>query len=78
MHADQVNENIAWAERGIVGRGILIDYDRWRQQQSDSRYAHVNTFNTTPIPLSDLKACLAAQGTEVRFGDILFIRSGKS
>lgn len=33
-------------------------------------------FATSPIPLAHLEACLAAQGTEPRFGDILLIRTG--
>ncbi len=71
------NEKIAWAEKGIVGRGILVDYHRWRQQQGGSEYANINTFDTTPITLKDLHACLAAQGTQVKFGDILVVRSGE-
>lgn len=69
---------IAWAEKGIVGRGILIDYHSWRlkQAESDPTYREFDAFATTPISLKDLKACLEAQGTEVRFGDILIIRSG--
>lgn len=37
-----------------------------------------DAFETTPIPLGDIRACLRDQGTEVRFGDILFIRSGET
>lgn len=61
-----------WAERGIVGRGILVDYHTWRLEQGKE----LNCFETSPIPLSDLKACLAAQGTVPKFGDILIVRSG--
>lgn len=73
-----VNGIQAWAEKGIVGRGILADYHSWRLKQAstDPSYASFDAFATTPIALSDLQACLAAQGTEVRFGDVLIVRSG--
>ncbi|KAK7750581.1 hypothetical protein SLS62_007428 [Diatrype stigma] len=66
----------AWAKEGIVGRGILVDYHGWRTSQGDGFRAY-DPFDSVAIPLSDLKACLEAQGTEVKFGDILFIRSGQ-
>ncbi|KAI0834568.1 hypothetical protein F5Y06DRAFT_289666 [Hypoxylon sp. FL0890] len=69
-----VNGIHAWAEQGIVGRGILIDYHSWRLSQPNPK--PYNSFESLSIPLEDLQACLAAQGTEVKFGDILFIRSG--
>lgn len=67
---------LAWAEQGIVGRGILIDLASWRKKQTDPAIRDFDCFETSPIPLAHLQACLAAQGTEVRFGDILFIRTG--
>ncbi|ORY71572.1 uncharacterized protein BCR38DRAFT_480076 [Pseudomassariella vexata] len=69
-----VNGIQAWAEQGIVGRGVLVDYHSWRISQGEEKV--YDSFDSVSIPLEDLKACLAAQGTEVRFGDILFIRSG--
>ncbi|OTB07708.1 hypothetical protein M426DRAFT_228107 [Hypoxylon sp. CI-4A] len=71
-----VNGIHAWAEKGIVGRGILIDYHSWRLSQPADKLAPYDSFESLSIPLSDLQACLAAQGTEIKFGDILFIRSG--
>ncbi|KAF2398523.1 hypothetical protein EJ06DRAFT_544181 [Trichodelitschia bisporula] len=62
----------AWADKGIVGRGILVDYHAWRTAQN----IPYDPFRTGSIPLSHLQATLKAQGTEVRFGDILLIRSG--
>ena len=73
----KLTKMIAWTEKGIVGRGILVDFHSWRLEQNDSAYTNFDAFETTPIPLNDLKACLQAQGTEVKFGDILIIRSGK-
>lgn len=68
----------AFAEKGIVGRGILVDLHSWRQKQDDPALKEFNCFETSSIPLKDIKACLAAQGTEVKFGDILFTRTGRS
>lgn len=68
-----VNGIHAWAERGIVGRGILVDWEAWRVAQG-RQFDH---FSASAIPLSDLLACLRAQNDTVpRFGDILIIRSG--
>ncbi|KUI52648.1 hypothetical protein VP1G_00130 [Cytospora mali] len=71
-----VNGIHAFSEQGVVGRGILIDFDSWRKEQDDPALKDFNCFETSPIPLKYLKACLAAQGTEVKFGDILFTRTG--
>ncbi|KAJ2965802.1 hypothetical protein NUW58_g10816 [Xylaria curta] len=70
----------AWSEQGIVGRGVLIDYHGWRtspEGQAQSKVKDYDSFESVSIPLEDLQACLKAQGTELKFGDILFIRSGK-
>ncbi|KAK6062413.1 hypothetical protein SCUP234_07321 [Seiridium cupressi] len=69
-----VNGIQAWAEQGIVGRGVLVDLHSWREAHSE--FSAYNTFDSTGIPLADLEACLKAQGTKLEFGDILFIRSG--
>ncbi|EFQ29806.1 uncharacterized protein GLRG_04950 [Colletotrichum graminicola M1.001] len=68
-----VNGIQAWQTHGIVGRGVLVDYHSWRLEQGTAPY---DPFARDSIPVSDLKACLEAQGTEVRFGDILFTRTG--
>ncbi|KAI0872877.1 hypothetical protein GGS24DRAFT_465741 [Hypoxylon argillaceum] len=69
----------AWAEQGIVGRGVLVDYHGWRtspEGEAQSKVKDYDSFESISIPLEDLQACLKAQGTELKFGDILFIRSG--
>jgi len=66
----------AWAQQGIVGRGILIDYHAWRLTQSSPQHTSFDPFTTTAIPLCDLLACLAFQNTRIHFGDILLIRTG--
>jgi kynurenine formamidase len=61
-----------WTERGIVGRGILADVagfvaSEGRPLAPDQRF---------PIEGTLIEAALAAQGTEIRQGDILLIRTG--
>ncbi|KAL0943823.1 uncharacterized protein CTRU02_201710 [Colletotrichum truncatum] len=67
-----INGIQAWQKHGIVGRGILVDYHTWRLEQNKP----YDPFARDSIPVSDLQACLKAQGTEVKFGDILFTRTG--
>ena len=62
------------AEQGIVGRGILLDFHSWRLAQDPP--IPYEPFKTGSIPLKYLKAVAETQGTEVKFGDILIIRSG--
>lgn len=60
------------AEAGIAGRGVLLDYWAYAQRHG----IHYDPQDTHPITLADLEACRAEQGTELRAGDILLIRSG--
>ncbi|HEY0400934.1 MAG TPA: cyclase family protein, partial [Blastococcus sp.] len=55
------------AERGVVGRGILLDIARWRGKNSLDKG---ETFTH-----EDLMACAEAQGTEIQKRDILIIRT---
>lgn len=61
------------SERGIVGRGILLDYHSWRLKHG---IEHSDFFKTDSIKLKHLQACAKDQGTEIKFGDILLIRAG--
>lgn len=62
-----------WVEQGgIVGRGVLLDWASW----AEANGTKIEHFQTTPIPVSDLKKVAEAQGTTFREGDILFIRTG--
>lgn len=56
------------AERGIVGRGILLDIARWRGKEV---LDVAETFTH-----EDLMACAKAQGTEILPRDILIVRTG--
>jgi kynurenine formamidase len=56
------------AEKGVVGRGILLDMARHRGKDNLDKG---ETFDHT-----DLEACAAAQGTTIEKHDILVIRTG--
>lgn len=62
----------AWAEKGIAGRGILVDYADYADRDGikyDKTKAH-------QISVDVVKAILAETKTEVHIGDILFLRTG--
>ena len=56
------------AERGVVGRGVLLDIARLKGVKWLE--------NGTPVLPEDLEAAEQAQGVRVEEGDILFIRTG--
>lgn len=56
-----------WASRGIIGRGVLIDL------ATGSGY---DPFTRIAFGQVDLEAALREQGTSLRFGDILCLRTG--
>lgn len=61
-----------WAEHGLVGRGVLVDVARHAAaagQPLDPR-------SGTPITARMLDDVLAAQGTQLRAGDFLLLRTG--
>lgn len=66
--------------KGIVGRGILIDFQNWlKNAPKDSVPAEAREFQSfkrTPVKLEWLHQILAFQKTTPRFGDILFVRTG--
>ena len=59
---------MAIAEKGVVGRGILLDMARFRGKEV---LDVAETFTH-----EDLMACAKAQGTEIRKNDILVVRTG--
>lgn len=61
----------AWARRGIVGRGVLLDVYSWAQTHNS-----YDPFTQHPITATDLKACAESQGITFETGDILLIRTG--
>lgn len=70
--ADEEHGIHHWAQRGIVGRAVLCDIGRWREQQGRP----LQYDEADPIEPDELAECLAAQGTELRTGDILLMRTG--
>jgi kynurenine formamidase len=56
-----------WASRGIIGRGVLIDL---------AAGGGYDPFSRVAFGVSDLEAALRAQGTALRSGDILCVRTG--
>ncbi|KAG8626470.1 hypothetical protein KVT40_005415 [Elsinoe batatas] len=64
-----------WAEQGIVGRGVLLDYHAWRLSKGVQVAKH-DAFKSGSISVEELKQVAEWEGVEIRFGDVLFIRSG--
>jgi hypothetical protein len=47
-----------WEEKGIVGRDISIDYNRWRCARGLEYIAMLSNSSATPLSLEHLKAAL--------------------
>jgi hypothetical protein len=62
----------AWARRGIVGRGILVDVERYLYDRNQN-YDPTANFEIGPDLLADV---LSAQGSEHLPGDIMLLRTG--
>lgn len=60
------------AQRGIAGRGLLVDVDSYRRSVDRP----IGQDSNEQIPVTDLDAALAWQGSSVQPGDILLIRTG--
>ena len=60
------------AERGIVGRGVLIDVERFLARQGK----RLDYDGGEPIPVSIVDEIAAEQGVGFRSGDILLLRTG--
>ncbi|EPS35492.1 hypothetical protein H072_11096 [Dactylellina haptotyla CBS 200.50] len=70
-----------WSQHGIAGRGVLLDY--WGYAQSKG--IKYDPYEHHSISWEELRACgtaqgidirPAAQGGDIKVGDILFVRSG--
>ena len=70
--ADEEHGVHHWAARGIVGRAVLADVDRWRT----SHGRPLRQGEADVITAADLLACLADQGTPLQTGDVLLVRTG--
>jgi kynurenine formamidase len=61
-----------WARRGIAGRAVLADVERWRASVGRS----IQPGESDPIFAEDIAATLEAQEVTLATGDILLIRTG--
>jgi kynurenine formamidase len=61
-----------WARRGIAGRGVLLDVAR----QFEIAGRPIDASSRVELTAADLREVAEAQGTELRTGDILLIRTG--
>ena len=62
----------AWARRGIVGRGVLLDVARHLEAQGDP----IDPSSSRAIKVAELEAAASAQDVTVEPGDILLVRTG--
>jgi hypothetical protein len=70
-----------WAEHGIAGRGVLLDYRGYAHRKG----INYDPYDYYPISWEELYQCgkdqgidirPAAQGGDIKIGDMLFVRSG--
>jgi len=61
-----------WAERGIAGRGVLLDVARFL----GARGTPLDALAPRAVEAETLAACAAEQDVEIRAGDILCVRLG--
>lgn len=61
-----------WAEKPIVGRGVVIDVDGWAAAAG----APLDHLNGPALAASVLDDALAAQGTRLRPGDLVLVNTG--
>jgi len=70
-----------WAEHGIAGRGVLLDYRGY----AEANGIQYDPYDTHSITYDELAKCgkwqgldirPAAQGGDIKIGDMLFVRSG--
>lgn len=62
----------SWAERGIVGRGVLLDVAEHRRRQGRP----LDPFSGETVAAGELAEVAEAQDVEIRAGDILCVRTG--
>ncbi|KAK9237773.1 hypothetical protein V1525DRAFT_144934 [Lipomyces kononenkoae] len=62
----------ACSKHGIVGRGVLLDFELYAQQKE----IQYDPFKRYGISLEQLKEMAELQGVEFEYGDILLIRTG--
>jgi len=64
-----------WCERGgIVGRGVLCDWLSWYEEKNGKKAP--SAVSRHEIPIEEIEETLKWQGTTLKQGDIMMIRSG--
>lgn len=61
-----------WARRGLVGRAVVFDVERWRAAQGRP----LNYRETDPITVADMEGMVAAQKIDLRPGDVWILHMG--
>ncbi|MER9140390.1 cyclase family protein [Mesorhizobium sp. M0830] len=61
-----------WANRGIVGRFVLADLARFRQEIDRP----IRPGQSDPVTVAEIDDCLTKQKTKLNLGDILLLRFG--
>jgi len=61
-----------WAERGITGRFVLADVERYRQAIGRP----IRPDRSDAVTIQEIEMCLARQGSELSEADILLVRFG--
>ena len=61
-----------WAKRGVAGRFVLADVERYRRAIGNP----LRPAEADPVTVDDLEGTLAAQGVTLEEGDILLVRLG--
>jgi kynurenine formamidase len=69
---DAKNSIAGWARRGVAGRFLLADVERWRHEVGRP----IAQGTSEAVPIDDVAATLAAQGVQPQVGDILLVRLG--
>ncbi|KAJ8110817.1 hypothetical protein OPT61_g6436 [Boeremia exigua] len=75
VHASErtaVNSLQPWTEKGLAGRGVLIDFASYAEKTG----IPVLHFSPHAITLEDVLTIAKEQGVEFRTGDVLFLRTG--
>jgi len=70
--ADEEHGIHHWARRGLAGRAVLVDIGRFRQSQGRP----LQMDQTDPIEAEELLHAAEAQGSRIRPGDVLLMRTG--
>lgn len=68
-----VNGMEAWADRGVAGRGVLVDYHSWAQRND----VQFDRLSEHAIKLNTIKDIIRESQVKIRRGDILLLRTGE-